>query len=153
MRQLHQFDHEATPGFPVTTGRTLREFLLEERFGSSATLDCGRYRRYPVLELGPQLGQIDTSRSLLLHAGTRTGSLPRRALRDSRPLPDIQSHPDPEAVAGSPDRERYRGRHPNLSHGDVFICGPPVMIDNLTTGLVTRGVPPQRIHSETFDFR
>ena len=42
---------------------------------------------------------------------------------------------------------------PNLSHGDVFICGPPVMIDNLTTGLVTRGVPPQRIHSETFDFR
>jgi predicted ferric reductase len=43
--------------------------------------------------------------------------------------------------------------NPNLSHGHVFICGPPVMIDNLTMGLATRGVPPHRIHSETFDFR
>ena len=43
--------------------------------------------------------------------------------------------------------------NPNLSHGHVFICGPPVLIDNLTTGLVTRGVPPHRIHSEAFDFR
>ena len=43
--------------------------------------------------------------------------------------------------------------NPNLSHGHVFICGPPVLIDNLTTGLVTRGVPPDRIHSEAFDFR
>jgi len=43
--------------------------------------------------------------------------------------------------------------NPNLSQGHVFICGPPVMIDNLTTGLATRGVPPHRIHSESFDFR
>jgi predicted ferric reductase len=43
--------------------------------------------------------------------------------------------------------------NPNLIHGHVFICGPPVMIDNLTTGLATRGVPPHRIHSESFDFR
>jgi predicted ferric reductase len=43
--------------------------------------------------------------------------------------------------------------NPNLSHGRVFICGPPLMIDNLTTGLATRGVPADRIHSEAFDFR
>ena len=43
--------------------------------------------------------------------------------------------------------------NPNVSHGDVFICGPPLMIDNLTAGLLTRGVPPDRIHSESFDFR
>ena len=43
--------------------------------------------------------------------------------------------------------------NPKLSLGHVFICGPPVMIDNLTTGLATRGVPPHRIHSESFDFR
>ena len=41
---------------------------------------------------------------------------------------------------------------PNLSHGHVFVCGPPVL-DNLRKGLATRGVPPYRIHSETFDFR
>jgi predicted ferric reductase len=43
--------------------------------------------------------------------------------------------------------------NPNLSQGHVFICGPPVMIENLTMGLATRGVPPHRIHSESFDFR
>jgi ferredoxin-NADP reductase len=43
--------------------------------------------------------------------------------------------------------------NPNLLHGHVFICGPAVMIDNLTAGLATRGVPPHRIHSEAFDFR
>jgi predicted ferric reductase len=43
--------------------------------------------------------------------------------------------------------------NPSVSHGDVFICGPPLMIDNLTAGLLTRGVPPDRIHSESFDFR
>jgi predicted ferric reductase len=43
--------------------------------------------------------------------------------------------------------------NPNLSDGHVFICGPPVMIDNLTRGLVTRGIPPHRIHAEAFDFR
>jgi predicted ferric reductase len=43
--------------------------------------------------------------------------------------------------------------NPNLAHGHIFICGPAVMIDNLTAGLATRGVPPHRIHSEAFDFR
>jgi predicted ferric reductase len=43
--------------------------------------------------------------------------------------------------------------NPNVSHGEVFICGPPLMIDNLTAGLLKRGVPPDRIHSESFDFR
>jgi predicted ferric reductase len=43
--------------------------------------------------------------------------------------------------------------NPNLSHGHIFICGPPTMVENLTTGFVTKGMPPGRIHSETFDFR
>jgi predicted ferric reductase len=43
--------------------------------------------------------------------------------------------------------------NPNLSHGHVFICGPPTLVENLTTGFVARGMQPSRIHSETFDFR
>ena len=45
------------------------------------------------------------------------------------------------------------GVNPNLRNGEVFICGPPLMIDNLTTGLLERGVAPEHIHSESFDFR
>ena len=43
--------------------------------------------------------------------------------------------------------------NPNLSNGHVFICGPPTLVENLTTGFVTKGMPPGRIHAETFDFR
>ena len=45
------------------------------------------------------------------------------------------------------------GVNPNLLRGHVFICGPPILVENLTTELVARGVPQQRIHSEAFDFR
>jgi predicted ferric reductase len=43
--------------------------------------------------------------------------------------------------------------NPNLSHGHIFICGPPALVENLRTGFVTKGMLPRRIHSETFDFR
>ena len=43
--------------------------------------------------------------------------------------------------------------NPNLSNGQVFVCGPQVMIDNMRTGFTARGTPPDRIHSENFDFR
>jgi predicted ferric reductase len=43
--------------------------------------------------------------------------------------------------------------NPNLSHGHIFICGPPALVENLRTGFVTNGMLPGRIHSETFDFR
>lgn len=43
--------------------------------------------------------------------------------------------------------------NPNLADGQIFICGPPALVDNLTTGFVTKGILPERIHSETFDFR
>lgn len=46
-----------------------------------------------------------------------------------------------------------QGVNPRVSHGDVFICGPSVLIDNLTTGFTKRGINRQRIHSENFDFR
>ena len=45
------------------------------------------------------------------------------------------------------------GVNPNLSRGQIFICGPPAMVEILTTGLVSKGILPRRIHSEKFDFR
>ena len=45
------------------------------------------------------------------------------------------------------------GVNPNLSRGQIFICGPPAMVEILTTGFVSKGILPRRIHSEKFDFR
>lgn len=43
--------------------------------------------------------------------------------------------------------------NPSVARGHVFLCGPPRLIDNLTEGFIDRGVPPDHIHSEAFDFR
>ena len=43
--------------------------------------------------------------------------------------------------------------NPRVARGHVFMCGPPRLIDNLTAGFMDKGVPPQHIHSEAFDFR
>jgi ferredoxin-NADP reductase len=43
--------------------------------------------------------------------------------------------------------------NPQVARGHVFMCGPPRLIDNLTTGFIEKGVPPHHIHSEAFDFR
>jgi predicted ferric reductase len=47
----------------------------------------------------------------------------------------------------------FEAVNPNLSHGHIFICGPPMLVENLTTGFATKGMQPSRIHSETLDFR
>ncbi len=45
-----------------------------------------------------------------------------------------------------------RGASRDLEQKDILICGPPVMIENLTTQLVAAGVPRGQIHFENFDF-
>jgi ferredoxin-NADP reductase len=35
---------------------------------------------------------------------------------------------------------------------DVYLCGPPGMIDAARTALAGSGVPPRRIHYESFEF-
>ena len=43
--------------------------------------------------------------------------------------------------------------NPHVANGHVLICGPPIMIDNMRAGFMARGIPPERIHTECFDFR
>jgi predicted ferric reductase len=43
--------------------------------------------------------------------------------------------------------------NPNVANGHVFVCGPQVMIEHMRSGFEARGVPPERIHTENFDFR
>jgi predicted ferric reductase len=48
--------------------------------------------------------------------------------------------------------ERIAQRSQGLAGKDVFICGPPGMIDSLRTQLVAQGVPTHKIHYEIFGF-
>lgn len=45
------------------------------------------------------------------------------------------------------------GRIPRLAGRQVFLCGPPPLVDGLTRRLMAAGIPREDLHSEKFDLR
>ena len=48
--------------------------------------------------------------------------------------------------------ERLAAEQPDLASAEVFVCGPPAMIESLRDQLVERGVARERFHAEEFGF-
>jgi len=77
--------------------------------------------------------------------GARPGSPTAPSVR----LHDLRSDSDDADALWNRLRERVgppAGRQ-------VFMCGPPALVDALRRRLIAAGVPPQDIHDERFDFR
>jgi ferredoxin-NADP reductase len=71
----------------------------------------------------------------------------RRAIVHYLLGPRVGSHP-----AGQLAADRLRSLVPDLPGREVFICGPPGMVDVARRELHRAGVPRRRIHAERFDF-
>lgn len=41
---------------------------------------------------------------------------------------------------------------PDAQHQCAYVCGPPAFMNDMTDHLVSMGVPPSRIHTESFEF-
>lgn len=74
-------------------------------------------------------------------------------------LMDIGEHHERLAVTPhyfrdeGPMSEDFLRRHcPDFTEREIYMCGPPAMIDHLKQIFVRAGVPSSRIHSEVFDF-
>jgi predicted ferric reductase len=50
------------------------------------------------------------------------------------------------------DRDRLVELIPSIAERDVYVCGPDGFITAVSTAAADAGVPPDRIHSERFDF-
>jgi ferredoxin-NADP reductase len=48
--------------------------------------------------------------------------------------------------------ERLAAAHPDLASAEVFVCGPPAMIESLRDQLAAEGVARERFHAEEFGF-
>ena len=73
-----------------------------------------------------------------------------REIAQGHPHFDAQIHYFQER--GPVDEAFIRSHCPDLEEREIYICGPPGMVDHLM-GLLTRaGVPRGRIHTEAFDF-
>lgn len=61
--------------------------------------------------------------------------------------PRVGAHP-----AGQLAADRLRSLVPDLARREVFICGPPGLVDLARRELRRAGLPRRRIHAERFDF-
>jgi predicted ferric reductase len=65
---------------------------------------------------------------------------------------DLRLIPVPEDEKGFITLDLIEENSGDIRTADVFICGPPAMIDNLRDQFVARGVPRRQIHYEKFGF-
>jgi predicted ferric reductase len=61
--------------------------------------------------------------------------------------PRVGAHP-----AGQLAADRLRSLVPDVARREVFVCGPPGLVDLARRELRRAGVPRRRIHAERFDF-
>ena len=61
------------------------------------------------------------------------------------------SAPPPEQPPGRINESLIAQTIPDLAHASCFLCGPPPMIDAMTSLLAALGVPPTQIHFEVFN--
>ncbi len=66
--------------------------------------------------------------------------------------PRVRVIPFPEDKLGLLSADYIEGTTTDLRARDILICGPPVMIDALTSQLAAKGIPRDRIHFERFGF-
>jgi predicted ferric reductase len=66
--------------------------------------------------------------------------------------PRVRVIPIRKADLGRLSADDIEGASRDLAEKDILICGPPVMVRNLTGQLRARGVPRSRIHYEDFGF-
>lgn len=74
---------------------------------------------------------------------------PRASLHVSYSRPGPQAERDTTIATGRVDAEGLARLLPGLE-ADFYLCGPPAFLANVQTGLEERGVPADRIHSESF---
>ncbi len=65
-------------------------------------------------------------------------------------FPNFKYHPMPSDTYGFITGQLLVDTLPTIREQDIFVCGPPPMMNALTTSLTNLGVKPTHIHSELF---
>ena len=114
-------------GIGITPLRALLEELPTRK---NSTVLLYRARSWPDVVFKAELDQLAADRGVVVHylVGRRGVEVPRNPL--------------------SP--QTLRTVVPDIRERDVFICGPPEMIEDVTFNVTSLGVPPVQIHRERF---
>jgi CDP-4-dehydro-6-deoxyglucose reductase len=117
----------------------------------------------PVKAMVEHFLHLGTRRPMHLYWGARSGA--ELYLRDlpthwAETVPMLGFHPvisDPEEAATARTRaglvhEAVLEDHPDLSGFDVYMCGPPAMIDAGRRAFVEAGLAEDRLYFDSFDY-
>ncbi|HET6545437.1 MAG TPA: 2Fe-2S iron-sulfur cluster-binding protein [Rhodanobacteraceae bacterium] len=153
------FDQLA-PGALLRVEGPLGTFVPREDSERPILLMAGGTGFAPIKALIEHFLQLGTRRPMTLYWGARTASelylreLPEAWARDTalRFVPVIA---DPEYADGlrvGPVHEVLLEDRPDLSAFDVYMSGPPAMIDAGRRAFVQAGLPEERLYYDSFDY-
>ena len=117
----------------------------------------------PVQAILEHFLELGTRRAMALYWGVRHAAdlylLPRIEgwLRRAPQLrfQAVLSEPaagDPAALRTGPVHEAVLADHPDLAAHDVYMSGPPAMIDSARHRFVAAGLPEERLYFDSFDY-
>jgi predicted ferric reductase len=154
---------QLTPGRRVYIDGPHGSFTVDARRSQGLVLIAGGVGITPMMSMLRTLAHRRDEHRHVLVVGARTpkdllfrdelASLSRR-LRLT--VVEVLSQPPPDwrGEAGYVDADllaRVLPRRPGSRRFDVYVCGPPPMVETAVRGLAWLGVPPQRVHTEQFD--
>ena len=151
-------DHSAQarrdPGrHPRVRGGPVRGLHRERRADVEGAPDRGRDRDHagagaPRAD-GRRASSCSTASSRAARscsATSSTGSPPRAERASSTSIGDHRDPGGPRPALAAPSR----GLVPDISERDVYVCGPPGMVDRIVPDLRAAGVPRRQLHVERF---
>nr|WP_193568425.1 CDP-6-deoxy-delta-3,4-glucoseen reductase [Oleiagrimonas citrea] len=117
----------------------------------------------PVKAMVEHFLHLGTRRPMHLYWGARSGAdlyLRDLPTRWAEQVPTLDFHPvvsDPQQAAqarvrGGLVHEAVLEDHPDLSAYDVYMCGPPALIDAGRRAFVEAGLPESRLYYDSFDY-
>ncbi len=138
-------------------------FVPREDSERPAILMAGGTGFAPVKAIVEHFLHLGTRRALHVYWGARSAEdlylrdLPEAWARQvpSLTFQAVVSDPEQAAIAGVPAglvHEAVLHDHPDLSGHDVYMCGPPAMIDAGRRLFVEADLPEERLYYDSFDY-
>ena len=152
---------DLAPGAVLRVEAPLGTFVPREDSERPMILVAGGTGFAPLKALIEHFLHLGTRRAMTLYWGARTPqelylrTLPQIWARATPTLRFVAVISDPEAAAGERGglvHEAVLEDHPDLSAFDVYMSGPPALIDAGRRSFVQAGLPEDRLYYDSFDY-
>ena len=144
-------------GTPVVIDGPLGNFTLEQSWGNKFLFIAGGIGITPFVSMVTELGVHDDV--MMFYAARTSGDLVFGSDLEKK-LGNRLHYFISREISGGGGVSSYKGKRitveamhsqaPDLKERDIYVCGPPGMVRELTRDLLLEQFDPRRLHSEVF---